>query len=193
MSTKSCQTARLAAKVLAIFSIRLQATFSKSDSIVINNRNDKTFVRWKSEQKSEYVDRIHNDPEVLMKLSMSSSDEKDDLDFNSCQQKDVQKALEFLGSNEENPTNKQLSFVAKEIAVDKAYVYLAVQLGISWADIKIIEIDYQGDVKRISHETLVKWMELKATDSTVYTLLKGLLSIDRHDVIVKFDKQFCNN
>ncbi|XP_076102739.1 uncharacterized protein LOC143071909 [Mytilus galloprovincialis] len=130
---------------------------------------------------------------LLMKLSMSSSDEKDDLDFNSCQQKDVQKALEFWGSVEENPTNKQLSFVAKEMAVDKAYVYLAGQLGISWSDIKIIEIGHQGDVKRISLETLVKWMELKATEATVYALLKGLLSIDRHDFIVKFDKQFRNN
>lgn len=39
----------------------------------------------------------------------------------------------------------------------------------------------------------MKWMELKATEATVIALLKGLLSIDRHDVIVKFDKQFCNN
>ncbi|VDI44432.1 Hypothetical predicted protein [Mytilus galloprovincialis] len=53
----------------------LQATFSKSDSIVINNRNDKTFVRWKSEQKSEYVDRIHNDPEGILTTVMNKLDE----------------------------------------------------------------------------------------------------------------------
>ncbi|VDH94654.1 Hypothetical predicted protein [Mytilus galloprovincialis] len=129
---------------------------------------------------------------VMMKLSMSS-DEKDDVDLNNCLQKEVEKALEVWGSIEENPTNKQLSFVAKEIAVDQAYVYLAGQLDVSWTDIKIIEVDYRGDVKRISLETLVKWMELKATEATVIALLKGLLSIDRHDVIVKFDKQFCNN
>ncbi|XP_063399702.1 uncharacterized protein LOC134684345 [Mytilus trossulus] len=55
--------------------IGLQATFSKSDSIVINNRNDKTFVRWKSEQKSEYVDRIHNDPEGILTTVMNKLDE----------------------------------------------------------------------------------------------------------------------
>ncbi|CAG2238950.1 unnamed protein product [Mytilus edulis] len=54
---------------------KLQATFSKSDSIVINNRNDKTFVRWKSEQKSEYVDRIHNDPEGILTTVMNKLDE----------------------------------------------------------------------------------------------------------------------
>ncbi|XP_063447874.1 uncharacterized protein LOC134727423 [Mytilus trossulus] len=53
---------------------RLQATFSKSDSIVINNRNDKTFVRWKSEQKSEYVDRIHNDPKGILTTVMNKLD-----------------------------------------------------------------------------------------------------------------------
>ncbi|CAG2233543.1 unnamed protein product [Mytilus edulis] len=53
---------------------KLQATFSKSDSIVINNRNDKTFVRWKSEQKSEYVDRIHNDSEGILTTVMNKLD-----------------------------------------------------------------------------------------------------------------------
>ncbi|CAG2253788.1 unnamed protein product [Mytilus edulis] len=59
----------------SFINFRLQATFSKSDSIVINNRNDKTFVRWKSEQKSEYVDRIHNDPEGILTTVMNKLDE----------------------------------------------------------------------------------------------------------------------
>ncbi|CAC5426463.1 unnamed protein product [Mytilus coruscus] len=54
---------------------RLHVTFSKLDSIVTENNSDKNFVRWKSEQKSEYVDRIHNDPEGILATVMNKLDE----------------------------------------------------------------------------------------------------------------------
>ncbi|CAC5399716.1 unnamed protein product [Mytilus coruscus] len=54
---------------------RLHVTFSKSDSIVTENNSDKNFVRWKSEQKSEYVNRIHNDPEGILATVMNKLDE----------------------------------------------------------------------------------------------------------------------
>ncbi|CAC5396444.1 unnamed protein product [Mytilus coruscus] len=54
---------------------RLHVTFSKSDSIVTENSSDKNFVRWKSEQKSEYVGRIHNDPEGILVTVINKLDE----------------------------------------------------------------------------------------------------------------------
>ncbi|CAC5366901.1 unnamed protein product [Mytilus coruscus] len=56
-------------------SAKLHVTFSKSDSIITENSSDKNFVRWKSEQKSEYVGRIHNDPEGILATVMNKLDE----------------------------------------------------------------------------------------------------------------------
>ncbi|CAC5401729.1 unnamed protein product [Mytilus coruscus] len=89
----------------------LHVTFSKSDSIITENSSDKNFVRWKSEQKSEYVDRIHNDPEGILATVMNKLD---DLSVNNdATQNDINNIVLDISKNFKNAAAETFGKIKK--------------------------------------------------------------------------------